>query len=78
MNSVVGFNEKKANVSVDGYGINYKNFAEVTFLWCINQTQLSAKEKLKLAYDIIEFCKAKGKSEGNIKRNNNSIDNKTT
>lgn len=44
-----------------GYGINYKNYAEVTFLWVIAQNNLSGKEKLKTAYDIINYCKANGK-----------------
>lgn len=77
--SVDGFNEKKSNVSVDGYGINYKNFAEITFLWCIKQKSITAKEKLKLTYEIIEYCKENGKSEDDFKKNDtNHCVEKTT
>lgn len=76
--SVDGFNEKKSNVSVDGYGINYKNFAEVTFLWCIKQKSIKAKEKLKLAYEIIEYCKKNGKSEEDFNKNDINCVEKTT
>lgn len=76
--SVDGFNEKKSNASVDGYGINYKNFAEVTFLWCIKQKSMKAKEKLKVAYEIIEYCKKNGKSEEDFNKNDINCVEKTT
>lgn len=70
LETTAGFNKSKINVSVDGYGINYKNFSEVTFLWCIRQQNLTPKEKLELAYEIIEHCKEKGKSVEKFKKPN--------
>lgn len=69
---VGGNDDKKRKVTVDGYGINYKNFAEVTFLWCMRQDSLKPDEKLELAYEIIEYCKKNGKSEEDFK--NSALD----
>ncbi|MCM1364870.1 MAG: hypothetical protein NC122_06790 [Faecalibacterium sp.] len=49
------------SVPVDGHGINYKNFAEVAFLWSLDQ-DMTAYDKLKTAYEIIRYCKENGKS----------------
>ena len=51
------------DTSVDGYGINYKNFAEVTFLWCLEQPELTPKQRLEKAYEIIAYCKKYGKTQ---------------
>ncbi len=48
---------------IDGYGINYKNFAEIAFLWSINQKG-SPTDKLKLAYEVIKYCKKNGHEKG--------------
>lgn len=72
--SVSGFSEKGSTASVDGYGINYKNFAEVTFLWCIDRRDKTAKDKLKLAYEIIDYCKKNGKTEEDFIKANGKID----
>lgn len=58
-----------ANAPTAGYGINFKNFAEIAFLWCIMQDGDKLREqsgikgkpvayvRLKTAYDIIDKCK---------------------
>ena len=48
---------------IDGYGVNYKNFAEVIFLWSLEQEFEKPKTRLETAYEIIEDCKKKGKTE---------------
>lgn len=79
LDSIAGINKNKSKMSVDGYGINYKNFAEVTFLWCIKQKSLTPKEKLKLAYEIIKYCKKNGKREEDFKKSDiNSSEEKMT
>lgn len=59
-------NFDKKEVYVSGYGINFKNFAEIAFLWCLEQEKLTESEKLKTAYNIIAFCQAKGKTEADF------------
>ncbi|MCQ2519979.1 MAG: hypothetical protein MJ107_05565 [Lachnospiraceae bacterium] len=39
-----------------GDGINYKNFAEVIYLYCLSLQNVSAREKLSIAEKIIEEC----------------------
>lgn len=39
-----------------GEGINYKNFAEIIYLYYLNQKELKAGEKIKKADKIIEEC----------------------
>lgn len=55
--------DDKNNFVVSGRAINYKNFAEMAYLWCANKTDWSAKEKLINANKIIEECSANGKNE---------------
>lgn len=59
---VAGFGDA-SDVFIDGYGINYKNFAEVIFLWSLDQKDMTPAGRLKKAYEIIEDCKNKGKTE---------------
>lgn len=49
------------DIMIDGHGINYKNFSEIAFLWCLNRN-VSSAEKLKTAYEIIRYCKENGKN----------------
>ncbi len=65
----------KSDMMVDGYAINYKNFSEVIFLWCLAQGDMSAKERLKTAYEIIEHCKEKGMSEENFRKSAGNSEN---
>lgn len=71
LDSFAGINKNKSKMSVDGYGINYKNFAEVAFLWSINQSK-SAADKLKTAYSIInyfkDYCKKNKRTTGDIEQ----------
>lgn len=79
MVSGLGVDTEEPDVKIDGYGINYKNFAEVTFLWCLNQKEKTAKEKLRLAYEIIKHCKKNGKSGKDFKKADiNNSEEKTT
>lgn len=72
--AVSGFGEGGKAAAVDGYGINYKNFAEVTFLWCIDRKDMNAEEKLKMAYDIIDYCKKNGMTEEKFVKAKGEID----
>lgn len=72
LSNVFGINNNADVVfstEVDGYGINYKNPAEITFLWSINQNYSAneefsvASQKLSVAYEIIEHCKRHGKAK---------------
>lgn len=53
----------RAETEVDGYGINFKNFAEMIFLYYIAKPTLSPAEKLKGAYEMIEACRGVKKGE---------------
>lgn len=69
-----------SDVFIDGYGVNYKNFAEVIFLWSLEQKDKTPKERLKMAYDIIEYCKKEGKTEEGFFKdvsNSKAFDTKT-
>ncbi len=66
--SGIGTDAKGTDIRIDGYGINYKNFAEIAFLWCLNQKDKTAKEKLKMAYEIISYCKKNGKTAEEIEK----------
>lgn len=69
-----------SDVFIDGYGVNYKNFAEVIFLWSLEQKDKTPKERLKMAYDIIEYCKKEGKTEEEFFKdvsNSKAFDTKT-
>ena len=44
-----------------GEGINYKNYAEIIYLYVLNRTDLTAREKLALAESLIEECTRKAK-----------------
>ena len=59
-------NNDNSNTMIDGYGINYKNFAEVIFLWSLEQNKMSAGERLKACYEIIEYCKKNGKTKDQL------------
>lgn len=59
---VAGFGDK-SDVMIDGYGINYKNFAEIAFLWCLAQSDMTPKERLATAYEIISYCREHGKTK---------------
>lgn len=64
ISNVSGISDNSAVIfgsDVDGYGINYKNPAEIAFLWCLDQENKDAIEKLSDAYEIIEYCKTNGK-----------------
>lgn len=64
MSKISGLSGQSSDETIiDGYGINYKNFAEIVFLWSINQKGLPA-EKLKLAYEVINYCKKNGHAKG--------------
>lgn len=52
-----GQNNQPAQENVSGYGINYKNYSEVCFLYFIRKKDLSALEKLASARGMIEECK---------------------
>lgn len=54
---------ESSDVLIDGYGINYKNFAEVIFLWSSEQKNMTEKEKLQTAYEMIYYCAKNGKTE---------------
>lgn len=74
---VAGFGDA-SDVFVDGYGINYKNFAEVIFLWSLEQKDMTPAARLKKAYEIIEDCKNKGKTETEfLDDNSKAFDKKT-
>ena len=47
---------QSAENEVDGYGINYKNFAEMSFLYFIAQRGSNASQKLSSAYRMIAEC----------------------
>lgn len=55
---------KKAGLDCDftGEGINYKNFAEMIFIYCISQ-DISAAEKLAMAKRLIDETKGSGVSD---------------
>lgn len=79
MPKVAGFGDE-TDVFIDGYGINYKNFAEVIFLWSLEQENKTPKERLKTAYNIIEYCKKNGKTEEEFFKdvsNSKTVDIKT-
>lgn len=64
MSRISGLSGQPSDESIiDGYGINYKNFAEIAFLWSINQKG-SPTDKLKLAYEVIKYCKKNGHEKG--------------
>ncbi len=66
ISKISGLDSKSsAGSMIDGYGINRKNFAEVAFLWSLNQKG-TPHEKLKMAYDVISHCKSKGSEKGKI------------
>lgn len=66
ISKISGMDSKSSKGSIiDGYGINRKNFAEVAFLWSLNQNG-TPLEKLKMAYDVISHCKSKGSEKGKI------------
>lgn len=74
---VAGFGDS-SDVFIDGYGINYKNFAEVIFLWSLEQKNMTPAGRLKKAYEIIEDCKNKGKTEAEfLDDNSKAFDKKT-
>lgn len=74
---VAGFGDA-SDVFIDGYGINYKNFAEVIFLWSLEQKDMTPAARLKKAYEIIEDCKNKGKTETEfLDDNSKAFDKKT-
>ncbi len=63
LSNISGINDVASSVSgpkVDGYGINYKNPAEIAFLWSLTQ-ECKPDEKLSAVYDIIKYCKDNGK-----------------
>lgn len=62
LQNVAGLGEK-SDALIDGYGINYKNFAEVIFLWSLEQKNMTEKEKLQTAYEMIRYCIKNGKTE---------------
>ncbi len=74
---VAGFGDT-SDVFIDGYGINYKNFAEVIFLWSLEQEDKTPAERLKKAYEIIEDCKNKGKTEKEFLDDNSKAFDKRT
>lgn len=43
-----------------GAGINYKNFAEVIYLYYLNRVGMTAKEKIKQAESLIKECTGEG------------------
>jgi len=49
---------------ISGHGINYKNFAEVTFLWGLHRlgTGKTAKDILREIYHVINHCFVNGKT----------------
>lgn len=54
---------RKSEKEPNGYGINYKNFAEIIFLYYIRKSEMSPKEKLQAAYQTIEDYKKHGKNK---------------
>ena len=50
-------NDRPAEAEVDGYGINYKNFAEMSFLYYIDKEAMTPTEKLDAAFRMIEKCR---------------------
>lgn len=61
-------------VELDGYGINYKNFAELCFIYSIhNRENKSSSLVLKEAYDLINECKEKGKTKEQLEKTNKAI-----
>ena len=56
-------------IKLDGYGINYKNYAELCFIYAIhNKKDRSSSEVLKEAYSLIEECKKKGKTKEQLEK----------
>lgn len=55
---------------ISGHGINYKNFAEVTFLWGLHRLgpDKTAKDILREIYRVINHCKKHGKTCDEFKR----------
>lgn len=78
LRSVSGLSNGNPNVMVDGYGINYKNFAEIAFLWCLEQESMTEQEKLKTAYKIIEYCKKNGKPPESFVNSDNGANSNET
>ena len=74
---VAGFGDA-SDVFIDGYGINYKNFAEVIFLWSLEQKDMTPAGRLKKAYEIIEDCKNKGKTETEFLDDDSKVFDKKT
>lgn len=48
---------RRFNAEPSGAGINYKNFAEVIYLYYLGKDGMSAKEKIKKAESLIKKCK---------------------
>ena len=64
--NIVNTKHHNTETVVDGYGINYKNFAEVAFLWVLSKEgkKWPPREKVKAAYLIINDCKKASRKNG--------------
>lgn len=56
---------RRFDAEPSGAGINYKNFAEVIYLYYLGKDGMSAKEKIKQAEALIKDCLEEGPSEEN-------------
>ena len=54
---------ERHGVVIDGYGINYKNFAEVVYMWCLSQPDMTARQRFVTALEMIDECRTLGRTE---------------
>ena len=71
--------KKDSFIELDGYGVNFKNYAELCFIYAIrNRGKMLSSEVLEKAYTLIEECRKNGKTKEELEESKKILSTQLT